>query len=36
MEEDPNNINIPKVVFNEKNELLYRSRSLIPGNKHKL
>ena len=31
--EDPNNLNIPKVVTNEENKLLYMSRSPIPGNK---
>ena len=29
--EDPQNINIPKVVTNELNELLYISRAAIPG-----
>lgn len=28
--EDPNSINIPKVVFNEKKELIYMSRSVVP------
>lgn len=32
-EQDFRNPNIPKVVFNEKNELLYMSRSPIPTNK---
>ena len=32
-EEDPNNINIPKVVTNEKEELIYMSRKAIPGSK---
>ncbi len=31
-----NNINIPKVVFDEENTLLYMSRSPIPSNKKKL
>ena len=31
--EDPNNTNIPKVVLNEKKELIYISRSIIPGSK---
>ena len=31
--EDPNSLNIPKVVFNEKNYLLYMSRRLIPASK---
>jgi len=30
---NPNSNSIPKVVMNEKNELLYISRSLIPGSK---
>lgn len=29
--EDPHSVNIPKVVFNEQNELLYMSRAAIPG-----
>jgi len=29
--EDPNNINIPKVVFTENNILVYMSRQAIPG-----
>lgn len=29
--EDPHSINIPKVIFNEKNELIYMSRMAIPG-----
>jgi 3-deoxy-manno-octulosonate cytidylyltransferase (CMP-KDO synthetase) len=32
--EDPNSLNIPKVVFNEKQELIYMSRLPIPGNKN--
>ena len=31
--EDPNNINIPKVVYNEKNTMIYMSRLPIPGYK---
>ena len=31
--ENPNNKNIPKVVLNEKKELVYISRSIIPGSK---
>ena len=34
--EKPNSNSIPKVVFNEKNELIYISRSLIPGSKEKV
>ena len=33
--ENPLNKNIPKVVLNEKNELIYISRSLVPGSKDK-
>ena len=33
---NPNSNSIPKVVMNEKNELVYISRSLIPGSKKKL
>lgn len=29
--EDPNNVNIPKVITNEKNELVYMSRVALPG-----
>ena len=29
--EDPSNLNLPKVVISSKNELLYISRSLVPG-----
>lgn len=29
--EDPENINIPKVLTNEKNEMIYMSRKAIPG-----
>ena len=31
--QDPKNTNLPKVVVNSKNELIYISRSLIPGSK---
>ena len=34
--ENPENKNIPKVIVNSKNELVYISRSLIPGSKKKL
>lgn len=30
-EEDPCNVNIPKVITNEKNELVYMSRLALPG-----
>lgn len=30
---DPSSLSIPKVVFNESNDLIYISRSLVPGNK---
>lgn len=33
--EDPLNINIPKVITNERNELVYMSRSPLPGYKNK-
>ena len=33
--EDPLNKNIPKVVLNENDELIYISRSLVPGSKDK-
>lgn len=33
--EDPQNKNLPKVVVNSKNELIYISRSIIPGSKQK-
>ena len=33
--ENPLNKNIPKVVLNDKNELVYMSRSLVPGSKTK-
>jgi len=31
--EDPESLNIPKVVFNENNQMIYMSRQLIPGTK---
>ena len=31
--QDPKNLNLPKVVVNSKKELIYISRSLIPGSK---
>lgn len=34
--EDPNNINIPKVVTTEDNRLIYISRLAIPGSKRKI
>ena len=33
--ENPKSLNIPKVVFNENNQMLYMSRHLIPGSKSK-
>jgi 3-deoxy-manno-octulosonate cytidylyltransferase (CMP-KDO synthetase) len=33
--EDPNSVNIPKVITNEKNELIYMSRVALPGFKDK-
>ena len=30
-EEDPNNVNIPKIIFTEDNSLVYMSRQAIPG-----
>jgi 3-deoxy-manno-octulosonate cytidylyltransferase (CMP-KDO synthetase) len=30
-DEDPNNVNIPKVIFTEDNSLVYMSRQAIPG-----
>ena len=33
--EDPENVNIPKVVFNENQQMIYMSRSLVPGTKPK-
>ncbi|MCT4616233.1 MAG: 3-deoxy-manno-octulosonate cytidylyltransferase [Marinifilaceae bacterium] len=32
-DEDPSSVNIPKVIVNEKNELIYMSRLAIPGMK---
>lgn len=29
--EDPHNVNIPKVISNEKNQLIYMSRAALPG-----
>ena len=31
--EEPNNVNIPKLVTNKKNELIYIFRKAIPGYK---
>jgi len=31
--QNPSNLNLPKVVVNSKNELIYISRSLVPGSK---
>ena len=33
--ESPESLNIPKVVFNENNQMVYMSRQLIPGRKSK-
>ncbi len=33
--EDPSSLNLPKIVFNENNQLIYMSRQLIPGTKSK-
>lgn len=33
--EDPHSVNIPKVIANEKNELIYMSRIALPGYKDK-
>ena len=33
--ENPESLNIPKVVFNESNQMIYMSRQLIPGAKSK-
>lgn len=33
--EDPNSVNIPKVITNEKNEMIYMSRVALPGFKDK-
>mgnify|MGYP003953992439 FL=1 len=32
--EDPNNINIPKVIVNKDNDMVYMSRMAIPGHKN--
>lgn len=29
--EDPHSVNIPKVIFNEQNEMIYMSRQVLPG-----
>ena len=34
--EDPSSVNLPKVVVNEIQELIYISRSLVPGSKKKI
>ena len=34
--ENPKSINLPKVVVNSKQELIYISRALVPGNKKKI
>ena len=34
--ENPSNINIPKVAINQNQNLIYMSRSLIPGSKNKI
>ena len=34
--ENPSNKNLPKVVINNKNELIYISRSKVPGSKKKI
>lgn len=34
--ENPSNLNLPKIVVNNSNELIYISRALIPGKKNKL
>ena len=31
--EDPKNVNIPKVIVNKNNEMIYMSRNLLPGKK---
>ena len=33
--EDPKSVNIPKVVFNESQQMVYMSRHLLPGSKTK-
>ncbi len=35
-DEDPNNVNIPKVIFTEDNSLIYMSRQAIPGYKDEI
>ena len=34
--ENPNNINLPKVVLNKKDELIYISRAAVPSTKKKI
>ena len=34
-DEDPHNVNIPKVIFTEDNSLVYMSRQAVPGFKDK-
>ena len=31
--EDPNDVNIPKIIFNDSEKLIYASRNAIPGHK---
>ena len=33
--EDPQSVNIPKVIFNENQQMVYMSRNLVPGTKTK-
>ena len=33
--EEPESVNIPKVIFNEDQQMVYMSRSLVPGTKNK-
>ena len=33
--EDPESVNIPKVIFNENQQMVYMSRNLVPGTKTK-
>ena len=33
--EDPKSVNIPKVIFNENQQMVYMSRNLVPGTKTK-
>ena len=33
--EEPENVNIPKVIFNEDQQMVYMSRNLLPGGKSK-